>query len=539
MPVENGNLNPPHDPNGNIVRRPNPLRKLRAALVATALFVAVSGVALNYHMGSQSVAAEVAPRAAINPPVQISPSPFSFADLVQRVSPAVVTVAVEHTGPAQVADMPDMPSPFGDFFRQFGDGQMFGQNPGSSGQRRFGQRQERPNERRAPRSEARGAGFIIASDGYIVTNNHVVDGGSKITVKLPDGREFQARLIGTDKDTDVAVLKIDGERNLPTVAFGDDRRLRVGDWVVAVGNPFGLGGTVTAGIVSSIGRDIGNGPYTDYLQIDAPINQGNSGGPTFDLTGRVVGMNTAIYSPSGGSVGIGFAIPASTIQSVVSQLKDHGSVTRGWLGVQIQSLTPEMASSLGVSNAKGAIVAGVVPDSPAAKAGMKQGDVVLSLNGTNVDDSRDLTRRVSLLHAGDKAEFTVFRDGRKQEITALIGKRDREQQASADPRPRSQASPSAETALGLELSQATPEMRQQYGLKNGAGVVVTDVDPESDAAYKGLQAGDVIVKVGNQDVHAPSDVSRYVAEAKRAGRGSVLMLVAGVQGDHFVTVKIA
>jgi serine protease Do len=234
--------------------------------------------------------------------------------------------------------MEQVPAPFRDFFRQFGQGRE-GQGQGQQG-RRFGQR--------APqsfRTEARGSGFIIDASGYVVTNNHVIDGATKITVKLADGRDFQAKLVGTDKDTDVALLKLDGVKNLPTVAFGEDQQLRVGDWVVAVGNPFGLGGTVTAGIVSSIGRDIGNGPYTDYLQIDAPINQGNSGGPTFDLSGRVIGMNTAIFSPSGGSVGIGFAVPASTIHMIVDQLKDHGAISRGWLGVQIQSLTPDLPIS--------------------------------------------------------------------------------------------------------------------------------------------------------------------------------------------------
>jgi len=391
-----------------------------------------------------------------------------------------------------------------------------------------------------------GSGFIIDPTGYIVTNNHVIEEGKKISVKLPSGREFQAHLVGADKDTDVALIKVDGVKDLPIVAFGDDRRLRVGDWVVAVGNPFGLGGTVTAGIVSSIGRDIGNGPYTDYIQIDAPINQGNSGGPTFDLSGRVVGMNTAIFSPSGGSVGIGFAIPASTVKAIVDQLKDHGNVSRGWLGVQIQSLTPDMAASLGVRNAKGAIVADVIDDSPAAKAGFKQGDVIVSLNGADVDDNRDLTRKVANLRAGDRADFGVLRDGQKRDVLAVIAKRDEQQLASAEkPATPNRADrggnrQASTTSLGLELMPVNGDTRQQFNLDDKTtGVVVASVDPNSEAADKGFRAGDVIVGIGNKNVRAPADIEQGVAEAKKAGRENVLLLVAGEQGQHYVALKVA
>jgi len=393
-----------------------------------------------------------------------------------------------------------------------------------------------------------GSGFIIDPSGYIVTNNHVVEEGKKISVKLPSGREYQAHLIGADKDTDVALLKVDGVKDLPIVALGDDRRLRVGDWVVAVGNPFGLGGTVTAGIVSSIGRDIGQGSYTDYIQIDAPINQGNSGGPTFDLSGRVVGMNTAIFSPSGGSVGIGFAIPASTVRGIVDQLKDHGNVARGWLGVQIQNLTPDMASSLGVPTVKGAIVASVVEDSPAAKAGFKQGDVILSLNGSEVDDNRDLTRKVGSLRAGEKADFSILRDGQKRNISAMIAKRDDAQLASAD-KPatpnRGDRGPgnrqAATTSLGMELMPLNAESREQFNVdeKTTAGVVVSSVDQTSEAAEKGFRPGDVIVGIGNRTVRSPADIEQGVADAKKAGRETVLLLVAGDQGQHYVALKVA
>ena len=514
-------------------RRSWRLRALKGAAAATVLSAAVGGFLFSNNTAAQGVAPHpIAAAAAAAVPHEITESsPFSFADLVQHVSPAVVTVLVEHSGAAQVADQGDeAPAPFRDF-RQFGQGQGQGQGQG------LGRGQGRQRQPQAYRSEARGAGFIIEGDGYIVTNNHVVDGGNKVTVKLPDGREFQAKVVGTDKDTDVALLHVDA-KNLPTVAFGDDRRVRVGDWVVAVGNPFGLGGTVTAGIVSSIGRDIGNGPYTDYLQIDAPINQGNSGGPTFDISGRVVGMNTAIYSPSGGSVGIGFAIPASTVRAIVDQLKEHGSVARGYLGVQIQSLTPDMAASIGASDAKGAIVASIVDDSPAARAGIRQGDVIVSLNGAGIGDSRELTRKVALLPAGTRADFTLMRDGHKQNVTVTIGRRS-EQTASADTGSRPGNRQSSESALGMELAPLNPETRQDYRLgDNSKGVVVTSVDPDSDAADKGLHSGDVIMSVGGKDVRAPADVRRFVADAKRAGRTSVLMLVDGSDGQHFLTVKL-
>jgi serine protease Do len=468
--------------------------------------------------------------------------PFSFADLVEHVSPAVVTVVVERESTRQQGATDDIPAPFRDFFRQFGNqGQGQGQGQGGQGQGR----------NRAPqtfRSQAMGSGFIIDPTGYIVTNNHVVEDGKKISVKMPNGREFTANLVGADKDTDVALLKIDGVKDLPIVAFGDDRRLRVGDWVVAVGNPFGLGGTVTAGIVSSIGRDIGNGPYTDYIQIDAPINQGNSGGPTFDLSGRVVGVNSAIFSPSGGSVGIGFAIPASTVKAIVDQLKDHGNVARGWLGVQIQSLTPDMAASLGANSEKGAIVANVIDDSPAAKAGFKQGDVILSLNGSEVDDQRDLTRKVAGLLAGERANFAILRDGMRRNITALIAKRDEAQLASATPTPNqgnnnrggNRDSVPTMTTLGMEMMTLTTETRDQYDIDASiSGVVVTAVDPNSEAADKGFRPGDVIVSVGNKNVRTPADIEQGVAEAKRANRESVLFLVAGRGGQRYVALKVA
>jgi serine protease Do len=449
-------------------------------------------------------------------------APFSFADLVERVSPAVVTVTVEQQmKPMQAFNPEDLPEPFRDFFNQFGQG---------------GRQYSAPHK-----AVAMGSGFIIDKSGYIVTNNHVVADGKKITVKLPDGREFTAKLLGSDDATDIALLKVKSDKPLPTVEFGDDHTVRVGDWVIAVGNPFGLSNTVTAGIISSIGRDVGNGPYTDYLQIDAPINRGNSGGPTFDLEGKVIGMNSMIYSPSGGSVGIGFAIPSSTIHDVVAQLEAHGRVARGYLGVQIQNVTPEIAQSLGSHDVKGAIVASVVGGGPASKAGIQAGDVVLAINGKTVEDSRDLTRRVASLPAGAKAAFTVARNGSQKTVTATIGARKEERLASNDgPKQNSSVAASTGEAMGLGLTAVTPEVRRNYNLEDHInGVLVTRVDPESDAADKGIQPGDVVVSVGNKVVHTPQDVKVQITGAQATGRKSVLILIDGNSGQRFVALKIA
>jgi serine protease Do len=458
------------------------------------------------------------------PPHMIeSGAPFSFADLVERVSPAVVTVTVEQEINAAAGMNPqDLPEPFRDFFNQYGQ---------QNGGKQFN----------IPRKAvAMGSGFIIDKAGFIVTNNHVVESAKSIKVKLADGREFDAKLIGADAATDVAVLKVKADRSLPTVDFGDDHQLRVGDWVIAVGNPFGLSNTVTAGIVSSIGRDVGNGPYTNFIQIDAPINRGNSGGPTFDIRGKVIGMNSMIFSPSGGSVGIGFAIPASTVRGIVEQLKSHGKVARGWLGVEVQAITPEMAASFGSKDLKGAIVANIVPGGPAAKAGFRQGDLVVAINGAAVDDSRDLTRRVAALQAGTTATFTVVREGSKQELTAKVGLRKDEQVASND-NPDQPASAPATTAeaMGLGLAAVTPDVRRTYNLgPDAAGVVITKVDPNSDAADKGIQPGDMVVSVANKPVHSPQELKTRVADAKAAGRTAVLVLVNGQNGQRFIALKI-
>lgn len=511
----------------------NPVKRHSRAValgsVAAIVLMGVSAFALAPAVQTTN-SSEPAREMAVTQPVQRSTpprmlengAPFSFADLVERVSPAVVTITSE-TVETAAAGAEDLPAPFRDFFNQFGQG----------------------GQSRTPhKAISAGSGFIIDRSGLIVTNNHVIENSRKITVKLPDGRSFEAKLIGTDPLTDIALLKVKSDKALPTVEFGDDRQIRVGDWVVAVGNPFGLSNSVTAGIVSSLGRDIGNGPYTDFIQIDAPINRGNSGGPTFDLRGQVIGMNSMIYSPSGGSVGIGFAIPASIIHDVIAQLQAHGHVERGYLGVNIQSITPDIASTLNISSPKGAIVAEVVAGGPAAKAGFQQGDVVIALNGRTVEDSRDLTRHIAALPAGTRATFTVSRNGEMRTISAQIGNRPDQRVASNGPSSNddsqtdgSQAG--AAQAMGLGLASVTPEARRNFNIdQNIDGVLVTRVDSNSDAGDKGIQPGDVVLSVANKPVHSPRDILALVAAARSSGRHSVLLLVATQGGTRFVAVDI-
>jgi serine protease Do len=401
-----------------------------------------------------------------------------------------------------------------------------------------------PGRRPQPRNEGevQGSGFIIDAEGYVVTNNHVVDEGDTIEVVVSETKTYKAKLVGRDEATDIALLKIDAKEKFPAVSFADDTKVRVGDWVLAVGNPFGLGGTVTAGIVSARGRDINAGPFTEYLQIDAAINRGNSGGPTFDMRGQVVGMNTAIFSPTGGSVGIGFAIPATTIKQVVDSLRQTGSVTRGWLGVRIDAVNEEMAESLGLpKSTKGAIVVSVVEGSPAEKAGFKEGDVVVAINGDKIESDRDLTKKVATFPVGSTASFSVLRDGKSITLRAKLDKRDDERKVS-QLRDRGQPdSGNAKVAdLGLQVAPIGPMAEQMFGIEPGSkGVVVVDVDPESDAAEKGLSQGDRIVGVNQDPVGSVRDLEAGVSVAQKAGRPSVLLKVQDERGrTRYVPVRI-
>jgi serine protease Do len=455
--------------------------------------------------------------AAATTTTQPAAGPASFADVVDRVRPAVVSVKVKMTDSDPVDDedgqgMPDFPrnSPFYHFFRHFG----------------MPDNNDNDNER-SPRhrfSQAQGSGFFISSDGYIVTNNHVVDHASEVTITTADGKSMPAKVIGLDSKTDLALLKAQGS-DFPSVSFSSQSP-RVGDWVIAVGNPFGLGGTVTAGIVSARGRDIGSGPYDDFLQIDAPVNHGNSGGPTFNAEGEVVGVNTAIFSPSGGSVGIGFAIASDVVKSVVDQLKQNGAVTRGWIGVEIQSVTPDLADNLGLKNASGALVAVAQKDSPAAAAGVKSGDVITALDGDAINDPHDLARRIAALGPKKTAKLTVVRDGSPKTIDVTLGTMPADKTASADTRGSADNEGSTLAKLGLTL-------RARHGQN---GVVVADVVPDGAAADKGLKEGDVILEVAGKAVSRPSEVVDALDAAKSDGKKSVLVRVKSGEGERYLTL---
>jgi serine protease Do len=374
-----------------------------------------------------------------------------------------------------------------------------------------------------------GSGFIISGDGYVVTNNHVSDEAEKITVRMTTGKEYDAKLIGSDPKTDLALLKIEADEDLPYVEFAD-HDARVGQWVVAVGNPFGLRGTVTAGIVSADGRDIGSGPYDDYIQIDAPVNRGNSGGPTFNIEGKVIGVNTAIFSPSGGNVGIAFAIPADIAQSVIDEIKEKGMVSRGWLGVQIQPVNEDIAESLGLDDPHGAIVASILDTGPARDSGIEPGDVILSVNGDKVEDARDLARKIGDLDPKDDAKMEIWRDGGIENVSVELGAQPVEkQQVAMAPAEETPDADVRNEQLGLAVAPA--------GEDNG-GVRITEVDPDGEGARKGLSEGDVIVEAGGMDVTNPEDLSKAVATAEEKGRKAVLLRVKSGENERFVALTL-
>ena len=372
-------------------------------------------------------------------------------------------------------------------------------------------------------SMAQGSGFFISADGYIVTNNHVVEHATEVTVTDSEGKTLAAKVIGTDPKSDLALLKVTDAGTYPFVKFAEHTP-RVGDWVIAVGNPFGLGGTVTAGIVSARGRDIGSGPYDDFLQIDAPVNHGNSGGPTFNSQGDVVGVNTAIFSPSGGSVGIGFAIASDVVQSVVAQLKDGGTVQRGWIGVEIQQVTPDIADSMGLKTASGALVAKENKDAPAAAAGVKIGDVITAVNGQSVADPRELARRIADLGPKKSADLTIWRNGAQQTVSVTLGAMPNDLQASLDTTPAKPEAPAAFAKLGLTLEHG-PD-----------GVTVSDVDPSGVAADRGLQNGDVIIEASGQPVTRPAEIAKAFETAHADGRKSVLLRIKSGDAVRFVAL---
>ncbi len=448
--------------------------------------------------------------------------PVGFADIVEKVKPSVISVRVKVSdSDARVSlngeDIPVPPgSPFEFFFKRFGE--QDGRGPGMPRRRNF--------------SMGQGSGFFISADGFAVTNNHVVEKAESVEVTTDDGKTHNAKVIGTDSRTDLALIKVEGGGNFPFVRLADTAP-RVGDWVLAVGNPFGLGGTVTAGIVSARGRDIGAGPYDDFIQIDAPVNKGNSGGPTFDVDGNVIGVNTAIFSPSGGSVGIAFAIPSETVKTVVAQLKDKGTVSRGWIGVQIQPVTREIADSLGLKNAEGALVAEPQAGGPAAKAGIKSGDVITKVDGNPVKDARTLARRIGGLAPGASVKLTLVRDGKETLVTLTLGELPNQRQANVQP-DNNRAVPGADLPkLGLSLAPAG-----DVGGSGGEGVVVTAVDPDGPAAEHGFKTGDVILEVAGVKVATPTDVRKALAGARSGGRNTVLMRVKSGEATRFVALPL-
>jgi serine protease Do len=492
------------------------LRPRRLALLASAagLSLAVLATGPGGYLPLWASSAHAAETTATNP---------GFGDLVAKVKPAVISVRVKIDGDAEGASvsrenerMDSDPSdqsgsPFQQFERQFGRGQG-----------------GMPQRHQVITGE--GSGFFISADGYAVTNNHVVDHAQSVQVTTDDGTIYTAKVIGTDKKTDLALIKVDGKKDFSYVKFADGLP-RVGDWVVAVGNPFGLGGTVTAGIVSARGRDIGAGPYDDYVQIDAPINKGNSGGPAFDMNGNVIGVNTAIYSPSGGSVGIGFDIPAATAKLVVAQLKDKGYVTRGWLGVQVQPVTADIADSLGLKQARGAMVDNPQDGSPAAKAGIEAGDVITAVNGAEVKDARDLARNISTIAPGSSVKLDILHEGDTKTVTVALTEMPNDRQANADDQQKQVA---GTPRLGLQLAPAA-----EVDGSGDKGVVVTGVDPQGPAAEHGFQTGDIILNVGGKNVSNVGDVRAALSAAKDSGKNSVLMRVKTADATRFIAVPFA
>src|ERR1700678_1409593 len=446
--------------------------------------------------------------AQVNNEVRKVAQPIGFADIVERVKPSVISVKVNINEKVAKDDgSPSQPaSPMERFFRRFGGPD--GLPPGLRG---------------GPRGHGavtgQGSGFFISADGYAVTNNHVVDGADKVEVTTDDGKTYSAKVIGTDARTDVALIKVEGGSNFPFAKLSEGKP-RIGDWVLAVGNPFGLGGTFTAGIVSASGRDIGNGPYDDFIQIDAPVNKGNSGGPAFNTEGEVMGVNTAIYSPSGGSVGIAFSIPASTVKSVIAQLKDKGSVSRGWIGVQIQPVTTDIADSLGMKKAEGAMVAEPQANGPAAKAGIQAGDVTTAVNGETVKDARELARTIGSLPPGTAVKLNVLHKGQDTTVAINLGQLPNTLEAKADIDNGDKGSAARGTdvpKLGLALAPANT-----VAGAGKEGVVVTDVDPKSAAAERGFKEGDVILEVAGKSVANVGDVREAITAARSDSKNRVL-----------------
>lgn len=449
--------------------------------------------------------------------VNARPLPQSLADLAEQVSGSVVNITTTTTVAGNMGPRPIVPegSPLEDFFRDFMDRQRDGQRP--------------------RRSQALGSGFVISEDGFIVTNNHVIDKADEILIEFFSGGELEAEVIGTDPKTDIALLKVETDQPLPFVSFGDSDAARVGDWVMAVGNPLGQGFSVSAGIVSARNRAL-SGTYDDYIQTDAAINRGNSGGPLFNMDGEVIGVNTAILSPNGGSIGIGFAMSSAVVTQVVDQLREFGETRRGWLGVRIQDVTADMAEALGLTEAKGAMITDV-PEGPAKEAGMEAGDVIQSFDGIEIADVRELVRQVGNTQVGKAVRVVVFRDGKTQTLLVTLGRRE-EAENTVPAVAEGETKPDREI-LGIRLSRITRQLQESLSLPEGTtGLVVTDIDETSEAYEKGLRAGDLIVEAGQQKLETTADLIARIETAKEAGRKSLLLLVRRDGDPRFVALSI-
>lgn len=476
--------------------------------------------------------------------------PDSLSDLAAQVSDAVVNISATQTIEAKrgKSEIPGMPpgmgpgAPFDDLFEEFFKRRQGQGGPGQGGPGQGGQAM--PDMPRQRKSSSLGSGFVIDPAGIVITNNHVIADASEVTVIFNDGQKLKAEVIGKDQKVDVAVLRVKPEKPLKSVKFGDSDKSKVGDWVIAVGNPFGLGGSVTSGIVSARNRNIDSGPYDNYIQTDASINKGNSGGPLFNMDGEVIGINTAILSPSGGSVGIGFATPANTVQPVIDQLEQFGETRRGWLGVRIQNVDDAIAETLGLGTTRGALVAGVDDKGPSKPAGLKAGDVIVKFDGKPIKESRDLPKLVAATPVGKEIDLVIMRGGKEQTKTVKLGRlEDGEKVASKEngkDKNETSVTPS-QSALGMEFSRLTDELRSRFQIKDTVkgGVLITSVDPRSDAAEKRLQAGEILLEVNQEAVSDPSEAVKKIKALKDAGKKTALLIVANAQGDaHFVALPV-
>ncbi len=487
---------------------------------------------------SAVVQPELQNAAMLKPSKPWSPA-TGFADLIESVNPAVVHVStsgyIQRRARSRRGQQFDFNDPR-DFFRRFFEGQPF---PDDRFEREEPEEELEDEGERDTRPLGIGSGFIISADGYVVTNHHVIDKADEIVVTLPDGTEYDAEIKGSDPKTDLALLKLKDAKKMPFVPWGDDKDSRVGDWVLAIGNPFGLGGSASTGIISALGRDIRSGPYDDFIQVDAAINRGNSGGPLFNMNGEVIGINSMIYSPSGGSVGIGFAIPSSLAQGVISQLRDSGEVERGWIGVSISEVTEELAEAFQRDNEEGALVSSVSKDSPAEAAGLEQGDIILKFNGKRIKETRNLPREVAQSQVGKTYPIEVWRNGKLKKLKIKTAPFPSDEELAGRPAQNKDVEPKSDDDLGAEMTELNDEIRSRYRLADDVeGVLVLSVERGRLAAKNELRRGDVIEQFNGKTVRKPSEVTAALKAAKKSDRESVPVLIRRGRGSGYIPFKL-